>query len=61
VFQARDAALQLLRQRSDFGKLPTGAEVDAAARNVIRGKQDMPSASCTGPGTASITTGTATA
>ena len=35
VFQARDAALQLLRQRSEFGKLPTGAEVDAAARNVI--------------------------
>jgi Xaa-Pro dipeptidase len=35
VFQARDAAVQLLRQRADFGKLPTGAEVDAAARNVI--------------------------
>jgi Xaa-Pro aminopeptidase len=35
VFQARDAALQLLRQRAEFGKLPTGAEVDAAARAVI--------------------------
>ncbi|OLC76468.1 MAG: hypothetical protein AUH83_06225 [Deltaproteobacteria bacterium 13_1_40CM_4_68_19] len=35
VFQARDAALQLLRQRAEFGKLPSGAEVDAAARNVI--------------------------
>src|SRR2546428_286092 len=33
--QARDAALQLLRQRAEFGKLPSGAEVDAAARNVI--------------------------
>jgi len=35
VFQARDAALQLLRQRAEFGKLPSGAEVDAAARNVV--------------------------
>jgi len=35
VFQARDAAVQLLRQRADFAKLPTGAEVDAAARNLI--------------------------
>ncbi len=35
VFEARDAAVQLLRQRADFGKLPTGAEVDAAARGVI--------------------------
>ena len=35
VFQARDAAVQLLRQRAGFGKLPSGAEVDASARNVI--------------------------
>ena len=35
VFQARDAALQLVRQGADFGKLPTGAEVDARARAVI--------------------------
>jgi len=35
VFQARDAAVQLLRQRAEFSKLPSGAEVDAAARNVI--------------------------
>jgi Xaa-Pro aminopeptidase len=35
VFQARDAAVQLLRQRAEFRKLPTGAEVDAAARNLI--------------------------
>jgi Xaa-Pro aminopeptidase len=35
VFQARDAAVALLRQRAEFGKLPTGAEVDAAARDVI--------------------------
>jgi Xaa-Pro aminopeptidase len=35
VFQARDAAVQLLRQRADFGKLPTGAEVDGVAREVI--------------------------
>jgi Xaa-Pro aminopeptidase len=35
VFQARDAAVQLLRQRAEFGRLPTGAEVDAAARGVI--------------------------
>jgi Xaa-Pro aminopeptidase len=35
VFQARDAAVQLLRQRAEIGKLPTGAEIDGAARNVI--------------------------
>jgi len=35
VFQARDAAVQLLRLRADLGKLPTGAEMDTAARNVI--------------------------
>jgi len=35
VFQARDAAVQFLRQRAEFRKLPTGAEMDAAARNVI--------------------------
>jgi Xaa-Pro aminopeptidase len=35
VFQARDAAVALLRQRAEFGHLPTGAEVDAAARDVI--------------------------
>ena len=35
VFQARDAAVQLVRQRAEFGKLPTGAEVDAMARAVI--------------------------
>jgi Xaa-Pro aminopeptidase len=35
VFAARDAALLLVRQRADLGKLPTGAEVDAAARGVI--------------------------
>jgi Xaa-Pro aminopeptidase len=35
VFQARDASVQLLRQRADLGKLPTGAELDTAARNVI--------------------------
>jgi Xaa-Pro dipeptidase len=35
VFQARDAAVLLLRQRAGTGKLPTGAEVDAAARGVI--------------------------
>lgn len=33
VFQARDAALRVLQQES--GKLPTGAEIDAAARNLI--------------------------
>ena len=27
--------MQLLRQRAEFGKLPSGAEVDAAARNLI--------------------------
>ena len=35
VFQARDAAVHLLRQRAEIGKLPTGAEIDAASRNVI--------------------------
>ncbi len=35
VFQARDAAVQLVRQRAEIGKLPAGAEVDAAARAVI--------------------------
>jgi Xaa-Pro aminopeptidase len=35
VFQARDAALQLVRQRAEAGNLPTGAEVDTAARGVI--------------------------
>ena len=35
VFQARDAAVLLLRQRAELGKLPTGAEMDAAARGVI--------------------------
>jgi len=35
VFEARDAAVQLLRERAEFGKLPTGAEVDGAARAVI--------------------------
>ena len=35
VFQARDAAVRLLRQRAEIGKLPTGAEVDAAARELI--------------------------
>ncbi|HYY51340.1 MAG TPA: M24 family metallopeptidase [Myxococcales bacterium] len=35
VFQARDAAVRLLRQRAEVGKLPTGAEVDAAARELI--------------------------
>jgi Xaa-Pro aminopeptidase len=35
VFQARDAAVRLLRQRAEIGKLPTGAEVDAAARDPI--------------------------
>jgi Xaa-Pro aminopeptidase len=35
VFSARDAALQLVKQRADSGRLPTGAEVDAAARTVI--------------------------
>jgi len=35
VFQARDAALDLVRRGADAGKLPTGAEVDAAARNLI--------------------------
>lgn len=35
VFSARDAALQLVQERAASVKLPTGAEVDAAARNVI--------------------------
>ena len=35
VFQARDAAVRLLRERAEIGKLPTGAEVDAAARDPI--------------------------
>ncbi|HEX4384784.1 MAG TPA: M24 family metallopeptidase [Myxococcales bacterium] len=35
VFAARDAALQLIKDRAAAGKLPTGAEVDTAARNVI--------------------------
>ena len=35
VFQARDVAVRLLRQRAELGKLPTGAEIDAAARNAI--------------------------
>ena len=35
AFAARDAALQLVRQRAAEGTLPTGAEVDTAARDVI--------------------------
>jgi Xaa-Pro aminopeptidase len=35
VFGARDAALQVLHRRGDAGPLPTGAEVDTAARDVI--------------------------
>jgi len=35
VFQARDAAIDLLRQRWTSGKPVTGAEVDRAARDVI--------------------------
>ncbi len=35
VFQARAAAVRLLRERAEIGKLPTGAEVDAAARDPI--------------------------
>jgi Xaa-Pro aminopeptidase len=35
VFQARDAALDLLRQRWPTGRPVTGAEVDRAAREVI--------------------------
>jgi Xaa-Pro dipeptidase len=35
VFAARDAALALVKQRAEAGRLPTGAEVDAAARAVI--------------------------
>jgi len=35
VFQARDAALRVVRDGVDHGRLPTGADVDAAARGVI--------------------------
>jgi Xaa-Pro dipeptidase len=35
VFQARDAAVQTVRSGADLGRLPTGAEVDEAARAVI--------------------------
>lgn len=35
VFQAREAALQLVRQGAQAGLLPTGAEVDTAARQVV--------------------------
>jgi Xaa-Pro dipeptidase len=35
VFAARDAALQFVRHGAEAGTLPTGAEVDAAARDVI--------------------------
>lgn len=35
VFAARDAAIALLRDRASFGRPVTGAEVDAAAREVI--------------------------
>jgi len=35
VYQARDAALRLVQQRAEIGKLPSGAEVDTAARSVI--------------------------
>lgn len=35
VFQARDAALRLVKDGVERGRLPTGAEVDAAARSVI--------------------------
>jgi Xaa-Pro aminopeptidase len=35
VFAARDASLRLIQERAAAGKLPTGAEVDAAARAVI--------------------------
>ena len=35
VFKARDAALELLRDRVQFGKAVTGAEVDNAARKVV--------------------------
>ncbi|HEY2027860.1 MAG TPA: M24 family metallopeptidase [Myxococcales bacterium] len=35
VFQARDAALRVVKDGVDRGRLPTGAEVDAAARSVI--------------------------
>src|SRR2546421_6237344 len=38
VFQARDAALDLLRQRWPAGRPVTGADVDHAAREVIEGK-----------------------
>jgi Xaa-Pro dipeptidase len=35
VFQARDAALRVVKDGVDRGRLPTGAEVDTAARAVI--------------------------
>jgi Xaa-Pro aminopeptidase len=35
VFRGRDAALQAVRSGADLGRLPTGAEVDEAARAVI--------------------------
>ena len=35
VFAARDAAIALLRRQLEFGRYPTGAEVDDAARAVI--------------------------
>lgn len=35
VFQARDAALRVVKDGVERGRLPTGAEVDAAARSVI--------------------------
>jgi len=35
VYQARDAALQTVRSGAQAGRLPTGAEVDQAARAVI--------------------------
>ena len=35
VFQARDAALEVFRAKAARGQLPTGAEVDTAAREVI--------------------------
>jgi Xaa-Pro dipeptidase len=35
VFQARDAALRVVKDGVERGRLPTGAEVDGAARSVI--------------------------
>ncbi len=35
VFRGRDAALQVVRSGAELGRLPTGAEVDEAARAVI--------------------------